>query len=357
MRDYAGRGNDVSATFIRLPNELKLMVAEELAIHDLNVLARTSREMNELFTRFMYRRAGGLTKSWKDRPYFFLAIDNGNLAAVERFVEAGVSVDMADMCAYPETAIHTCAHNGHVEIAEFLIAEGVNVLAAGRTGRGPLHSAVMGANPKEAMVTLLVEAGADVKAPWGWDTALHMAASKGDLRMVQHLLDLGADPNAAAENGWRPVHFAAGGTSGATVRCLLKAAQNVDVADYDGRTPLHDAAEYGMADCVKALLEMGADVSVVDRSGTTPLLYALNERGNEASVHRILHLGASTMVDHQSRETYADCVPSCRLKKPNHIMIEMLLAAGSDIARANNRGSSPLTWAAARAHTTSFHRA
>ena len=99
---------------------------------------------------------------------------------------------------------------------------------------------------------------------------------------------------------------------------------------------------------------MGADASSIDLTGPAPLHYALHYRGNEASVHHILRLGAS-MVD-QFRGMYADCVPSGQLQEPNHTIIEMLLAAGADIAKLNYHGASPLQWAVTSMATMYFHQ-
>ena len=330
-----------------MPNELKFMFGDELRIHDLNALVRTCREMNELLTRFMYRRAATLNKTRRNRPYFLLAVDDGNLTAVKQFLEVGADVNMTDkVTCYLGTAIHSCAHFGHVKMAEFLIEKGSNVSAVVEDGRGALHSLVGGERPEEAMVTLLVKAGADVEARWNMDTPLHAAACTRNVRIVQRLLDLGANPDAVAEGGARPLHFAASASNAATVRCLLEAGQNVQVTDRNGRTPLHKAALYGATESVEVLLDMGADVTHLDHNGNTPLMTALINRGNEASVHRIVHLFASQ--DGRFRQVFPDCVPSCLVEKRNHKTIEMLLAAGSDILRPNNNGVSALTWAGSR---------
>ena len=322
------------------------MLAEELGIHDVNALARTCREMNELLTWYMYRRARSLKVKWYDRPYFLLAVDQGNLEAVERFVEAGADVNMTDKISpLRGTAIHSCAHLGRVKIAEFLIGKGLNVSAVMEDGRGALHSLAWATRPEEAMATLLVEAGADVEARWITDTPLHSTARTDNVRIMRRLLDLGANLDAATDDGSRPLHIAAAGFNAATVRCLLEAGQNIQVTDGNGRTPLHRAARSGETECVEVLLEKGADVSSVDQARTTPLLFALYSLGTDASVHRIVHLGAS--MEDQSHGTYPDCVPSCLVEQGNHKTIEMLLAAGSDITRADNFGVSPLTWAAA----------
>ena len=338
-----------------MPNELKYMLAEELGIHDLNSLVRTSREMNQYLTRFMYRRARTLTEKWGDRPYFLLAVDQGNLAAVERFVEAGADVNMTDKNSpFWWTAIHSCAHYGRVKIAEFLIGKGLNVSAVMEGGRGALHSLAWAARPEEAMATLLVEAGADVEARWNMHTPLHVAARANNVRIVQRLLDLGADLDAATEDGSRPLHIAAAESNAATIRCLLKAGQSLEVTDYGRQTPLHKAVCCRAIKSVEVLLEMGADISSVDQEGTTALMFALYALGTDASVHRIIHLGAS--MEDQSHGTYPDCVPSCLVEQGNHKIIEMLLAAGSDITRANIFGDSPLAWAAKLFSTTSAPR-
>ena len=344
-----------------MPNELKLMFADKLETHDVSTLASTCREMNNLLLRFMYRRAKDSTAEC-GRSYFLLAVDVGNLTAVERFIEVGASVNMTDrIMGFPETAIHSCAYYGHVEIAEFLINKGIDVSFVDSVGNRAMHSVLAGVNPKEAMMTLLVEAGADMTATWNSHTPLHEAAATGNIRMVQCLLELGADTNAADPGGLRPVHVAAGYSNGATVRCLLEAGQDIEIADNLGRTPLHAAVEGQRIENVKVLLEMGADASSVDRRGWTPLLYAVYLNGNEASIHRILHLGASMADQPREIQMYEaetdtpDCVPSCQLEEPNDMIVEMLLAAGADITMLDDESRrSPLRWAAARAQTTCF---
>ena len=212
---------------MRMPNELMLMFAEELGIHDVDALARTCQAMNAVLARIVYRRAKDSRTEW-GRPYFLLAVDDGNLAAVERFIMVGALVNMTDTDTHlSETAIHSCAHFGRVEMAEFLIDKGINVSAFDNFGDTALHSVVTGMHPKEAMVRLLVEAGVDTEATCNSTTALHEAAMSGNVRMVRCLLDLGANPNAADNLGLRPWDWTADDDSRATIRWLLKKGGDV----------------------------------------------------------------------------------------------------------------------------------
>ena len=94
------------------------------------------------------------------------------------------------MSRVPLTVIHSCAHFGHVEIAEFPIDKAINVSDVDFFGDSALHRVVGAKNPREAMMTLLVEAGVDVGATASCLTALHLAARTGDFRMLQYLLEL-----------------------------------------------------------------------------------------------------------------------------------------------------------------------
>ena len=139
---------------MRIPNELKLTVADKLGIHDVTALARTCRGTNELLGRIVYLRAKD-SRTIRGRPYFLQAVDDGNLAAVERFVAAGASVNMTDIVTdLPETAMLSCAHFGHVEIAVFLVTKGIDVSTVSIEGHGVLDDVAMGARPEEALATL-----------------------------------------------------------------------------------------------------------------------------------------------------------------------------------------------------------
>jgi hypothetical protein len=87
--------NHHSQSWVRVPNELKLMFADCLDVHDINSLARTSRAEKRLLTPYMYRRARDPCSS-DARPYFLKAVAGGNRTAVRHFIAVGTSVNMSD---------------------------------------------------------------------------------------------------------------------------------------------------------------------------------------------------------------------------------------------------------------------
>ena len=117
------------------------------------------------------------------------------------------------------------------------------------------------------------------------ESALMMAALKGDMQGVQLLLERDARIN---QPGWSPIHYAATGPEPKLVRLLLDRGADLNAASPNGSTPLMMAAQYGSEDTVKLLLERGADpkqrnqldLSAVDfakLSGRAPVVTRLEQ--------------------------------------------------------------------------------
>ena len=103
------------------------------------------------------------------------------------------------------------------------------------------------------------------------NTALHLAAALGNLKLVELLLEAGSAVDAQNKFGWTSLHFAAEGTDGEVVRRLLDAGANVNSRDHDDSTPLNKAAFSGNREVVETLLAANPDIEALDLSGQTAL--------------------------------------------------------------------------------------
>jgi uncharacterized protein len=88
------------------------------------------------------------------------------------------------------------------------------------------------------------------------ESALMLAALKGDLPGAQVLLDRGARVN---QPGWSAIHYAATGPEPRAVQLLLDRGADIDAPSPNQTTPLMMAAQYGSEDSVMLLLKRGAD--------------------------------------------------------------------------------------------------
>ena len=120
----------------------------------------------------------------------------------------------------------------------------------------------------------------DVNAAQGdGATALHWAAHRDDLAIVDLLLRSGARANVANDLGATPLHLACTNRSAPIVERLLAAGANANATLLNGETVLMTCARAGAADAVDALVRHGANVNAKEREHhQTALMWAAAER-------------------------------------------------------------------------------
>jgi truncated hemoglobin YjbI len=113
---------------------------------------------------------------------------------------------------------------------------------------------------------------------YGGRTLLHEAGALADLKTVDLLLDLGADPNAGVHSPLYAVGNECKTKGGAdVVRALVKGGAEVNARSGVKRcTALHMAARRGNVEVARALIECGAETGARDSLGDTPLQRAMN---------------------------------------------------------------------------------
>ncbi|MFO1487931.1 MAG: ankyrin repeat domain-containing protein [Verrucomicrobiota bacterium] len=137
-------------------------------------------------------------------------------------------------------------------------------------------------------VRLLLKAGADVAARTtsesggaGDQTALHFAllagkAEKPHLDVVKLLLEAGANPDAASNNGTTPLVEAVRIGSKPLVNSFLAAGAKSHLQAGAKLSPLHAAAAKGRTEIVELLLARGVPVGLRDAQGKTALMDAVS---------------------------------------------------------------------------------
>lgn len=139
-------------------------------------------------------------------------------------------------------------------------------------GRSGLHLAIQ-LDAFVAADALLGAPKIDVDAPNAkGETALMLAAIKGQLALCQRLVARGAAVN---RSGWSPLHYAASGPEARVVYWLLAQGAAADAGSPNGTTPLMMAAGYGSFAAVDALLAAGADARRVNQQGRSAADFAL----------------------------------------------------------------------------------
>jgi ankyrin repeat protein len=145
-----------------------------------------------------------------------------------------------------QTLLHDAALVGEAELAAVLIRLGADPDAKEAGGHTPLYRASTG---DVARVLLAAGATPDVASGPTQGTALHQAARRGNVAVVQALLEHGATINAL---------------------------------DAKGQTPLRRAVNCRQLQIVRLLVRHGADIHLADRRGVTPTDMARTDEMKQA---------------------------------------------------------------------------
>ncbi len=176
------------------------------------------------------------------------------------------------------TALALAAEEGRFDVVRVLLAHDADVNAKNSSGKTALQVAEhMGYNPivrlleyKQRRDQADESAATDDK---GRDP-LMAAAAQGEQKLVEALLDIGADIEATDAEGRTALMWAAMESQSDIAEILLSRDAEVDAADNEGGTALTWAADQGSIDVVQVLLHNDADPTIEDNQGWTPLQWA-----------------------------------------------------------------------------------
>jgi ankyrin repeat protein len=171
------------------------------------------------------------------------------------------------------------------------------------------------------------------------DSPLADAVMRGDSAGLRVLLKQGADVNEVQGDGMTALHWAASRGNLAATRMLVSAGARLDPVTRNGNyTPLHLAAQNGRAETVKALLAAGANVNATTSSGGASALHFAASSGDAATIDALVDKGASVNV----REAAFSQTPLMWAAAANRVSaITALIKRGADVEAETRTQSIP----------------
>ena len=308
----------------------KMEWAYALGDEEVARMVRVAAEMGADVNRRLYRAL----------PLMTYCAGRGCLEAVKACLAAGAEVDAeggGENGGWWTALVHA-GYGGHEAVMEALLEAGA--LATIRCdGRDQTLVAVCESRPTPGIVRRLAEAGADVNAVDGEGfSALHLGARRGNLAVMEALVDLGVEVTLMNKCAHSAMHYAA---NGEVVRWL--AAHGVSVqGDENKKSPLHSACSDGRVDAVRSLIELEAEVGHRSREARTALHCAVECHPEEAAVEitRLL-LAAGADVNAVNSFGWAP------LHRVWHAAcVDVLLDAGADLEVRDRWGRTPICAAA-----------
>ena len=363
-------------------------------------------------------------KDWRKQTPLFYAAAGGHIKAVEALLSLGAdlnAVDELDLKPYRVAATHSAwqALGGHdttlhsalrstevsdltvVFVAHLLHADPTVVNLPDQQGAPPLVLAVLAG--RTDIVRALLERGADVNLAsspsppgdarhranatsvvkqgstealaTGPRTPLFAAAERGDLELMQLLIDAGANPDGrnplrvekstarSSQNGMTgktasdgngggdaPLHLAAEEDNVAVLTLLLDSGAQIDARNASQQTALTIAIVESSREAIALLIARGASCAVDDDEwigkGSTPLHY-VSARGRLDVVKQLLaSADGAVKINAVDARGFSPLHHAVRSRKV--AVVQALLDAGADASLPNSLGLSAKQLAATR---------
>lgn len=290
----------------------------------------------------------------------------GNLRAVKRMLEWGISPNARGDCGNRSVLAYACS-SGSLELVRYLLEQGADPMGESHDGQQPICSAMHAKPFNPAVAELMLQLGNDINGGEGEDTPLAEAREYGTPEAVAWAIAHGARESdkereysrdyqtfRAAQSGlpsflaWKEHHGEIVDLQGAlwvacamhepkAVECLLQAGADVN-ARFEWechKTPLLCAYRDSI---IALMLRYGAELHLCDDGGTTPLHHLLSMKWG--GVVELLPRIRDEFIDCRDGEGMTPYLVACEngLKE----VARALLKRGADASARNHRGETAL---------------
>ncbi|KAI9671170.1 MAG: hypothetical protein M1817_003677 [Caeruleum heppii] len=301
-----------------------------------------------------------------------MASARGHVSVVKTLLDHGADVNIYNREVFVDyTPLLSAAVYAHGDVIRVLLDRGADVTVRGPMDGTALHQVFRSTKALSQAhfdsVEILLAGGVELHASSEEfeGTVLHVAASQGQFKMVELLLDRGADPNLKTSYGRSVLYSAASRGHYAMVELLINRGAKVDgslaftAAAGQGDMAivqlllrhtdqsmneaesgaLRAAAYCGKTDMVEFLLSRGFDMEARDPWGNTPLLATCGADHPSAEVVSLL-LKNGADIEAKNAEGQGPLHQAAwRSELP---LIQTLLTNGADVMTRNDKGRTPL---------------
>ncbi|KAM9420936.1 ankyrin repeat and SOCS box protein 2-like [Salvelinus alpinus] len=266
-------------------------------------------------------------------------IENGDLKALKEIVKCNPkSLFVPNEDGW--ISLHEAAYYGQEECLKIILRAHPGIVnTCGTCNQTPLLLAAIFHHV--SCVECLLDRGANPNiANNDGETPLLKACAKPNAEIVDHLLKYGASVHKACVQGVTPLHEAAGHDNVEICQMLLDAGAKLNAANIYGIDPFFTAAQNGRVEVLSFLISKGVDMNCQACDGATPL-YEASKNGHKEVVELLLSQKADA-----NRTTKSGLVPLHVAVQKGHFDIVSMLIPATSKAKVQCSGISPLHLAA-----------
>ncbi|EPS39981.1 hypothetical protein H072_6288 [Dactylellina haptotyla CBS 200.50] len=248
---------------------------------------------------------------------------------------------------YDKTILQLATRTESLSMVKLVLE--ISTLAKNSDKERALHTAAGKGNLE--LIEFLLKNGAQINGK-GRDgsTILHISTKRGDDDIVRLLLQHGAAVDAQTDRHETALHLAAHHRRTGVARLLIQHGADVHQVTYNTKTALWIAAESGAEDVASALLQAGADPNAATSVAET-VLFVAAAKGREKIVKMLLENGAKESIGLRSLTRLNTPLFAAIENANDHsAVVKLLLDAGADVNVKDKDGKTALFEAARRGH-------
>ena len=252
------------------------------------------------------------------------AAAKGDVEAIKAFLAKDNKIDDQNKNGY--SILHVSIRSGQAVVAEFALANGLDINLRSNSKKAPLHYAAQ--YNRVTMAKQLVEARADLTAKdKKGRTALDLATGEVKRELANYLRSVGMT-SKSDEAAAKSIYVAAKIGSIDAIKKHLEAGVDVNSLNKNKQTALHFAASAGQLDAAVVLLDAKADVTGADKYQKTALHYSARN-GHKATTTLLLEKDALINAKDEKNKTPLDYA----VTKKRTEVIELLRSKGGKTAK------------------------
>jgi len=174
------------------------------------------------------------------------------------------------------------------------------------------------------------------------NTALHLAAIKGSVPMIELLVSKGSRINSVNNQLNTALHLAIMNGNDSVSEILINKGSNSEMQNIVGKTPLHLSVRYNRTSIARLLIKKRVNINSRDDQQRTPLALAARETGNVEIAKLLITHGAYI----NTRDSDNNMPLNFAAWKGFNGLIDLLLDMDAEFDKSNDRAYSMAFFAA-----------
>ncbi len=256
---------------------------------------------------------------------------------VKYLLDNGANVDERNT-SLEKTALQYACSNGAVANVKILVDVGADINLKMKDGFTTLYNAIEGNNAD--IVKYIIDKGANANERYGPQNAppVIRASFVGNVKVMDILLDAGADLNVKDDLGYGPLFRCVEKDNPAMVDYLV--AKGVNINERFGRyelTALYNASSLGMLQSVNRLINTGANINIKSNTGFSSLSVA--SQNNHLSIVQALLLNGAN-VNELNANNWTALHSAC--SKGHLSVVKLLIDYGADTELKTTSGNKAI---------------